>query len=745
MRERTRRRSATLVGLVALVAVLLPVPATAATGAEAPSSAARAPGDVGVDVVAIGPDVLAPGETLAVTVVVRNEGTEPLAAPLVRLKLAPRLLASRDAVDDWATAPDDDFSGSRVAEVPLPDGIGPGGQVTVPLTVPADDLPLPGAATGWGPRGIAVAVLDADFVQVALTRTHVVWFPGRSFSSPVRTSVLVPLTGGAPDVATGLVPPEDLEELTADDGRLAAVLAAASAPGVSWALDPALLASAAALDPGVPDALAAPPTDPTPPTDSAPPAPTTPSPTEPSPPERPTPSPTVPPVPGATTWLGQLRAAAADREVVALPYADPDVTALAHAGEGDLHGLAEEQGRDTVQELLGEPARTDIAWPAGGSVDAGTLQVLSGDGRSAVVLSEGAQPLVEVLDFTPTGRSSLTADGAPVAGLLVDTSLSRTLASTGQGVGGARTPQSTTDDLLAVQHLLAETAAITMERPSVDRHVLVTAPRDWDPDAQTGARALAALTAVPWVEPTSLGSLVDSPAPDVDRAPLAADPADVADDLPADVLRAVGSALETTRQLAPALTRPEDLLAAAEHSAVAATSVAWRDDLSAWTDQVQTFVASSSALVQGIQVVQGSDINVLSARADLPLTVTNSLDQDVQVTVQLNPGSARLVAEEVVPVTVPAGGQERVAVPVRAIASGDTEVSVQLRTPDGEDLGEPVLIMVRVRADWENRGTLGLAVVAGLVLVVGLVRTIRRGRRTASDPLAGSQPREDGS
>ncbi len=178
---------------------------------------------------------------------------------------------------------------------------------------------------------------------------------------------------------------------------------------------------------------------------------------------------------------------------------------------------------------------------------------------------------------------------------------------------------------------------------------------------------------------------------------------------------------------------------------MAATSVAWRDDLSAWTDQVQTFVASSSALVQGIQVVQGSDINVLSARADLPLTVTNSLDQDVQVTVQLNPGSARLVAEEVVPVTVPAGGQERVAVPVRAIASGDTEVSVQLRTPDGEDLGEPVLIMVRVRADWENRGTLGLAVVAGLVLVVGLVRTIRRGRRTASDPLAGSQPREDGS
>ena len=686
----TRRRAlaalAALAALTALTALLLPaVPAVATTS--------TAPGDVTVDLVAIGPDVLEPGSQLELTVVVSNSGTEPLVEPLVRLKLAPRLLASRDAVADWGAAQDNEFSGSRVVEVLLPEPVPPGGEVSVPLTVAADDLGLLDAPSQWGPRGIAVAVLDADFVQVALTRSHVVWFPGRSFSSPIRTSVLVPLTGGTPDVGTGLVPQADLETLTSDGGRLASVLAAASAPGVTWALDPALLASAAAADPSEP----AIPADP-------------------------------------TAWLERLRTEAAGREVVALPYADPDVTALAHAGQGELHGLAEEAGRDAVQQLLGEPARTDVSWPADGSVDPATLEVLADDGRGAVVLSQGAQPLRQELPFTPTGRSSLTAGDHAVAGLLVDTSLSTTLAGTGRTADGPATPASVADDLLAVQRLLAETAAITMERPSVDRHVLVTAPREWNPDAVTGARALAALTAVPWVEPTPLGTLVDGPAPDVEREPLAADEADSVGELPAQELGRVGAALATTRAMAPALSRPEPVLASAELSAVAATSVAWRGDLDAWRSQVDTLAAAAAALPQGVRVVPGSAINVLSARADLPLTVANDLDQDVQIEVRLQPSNPRLVVDQVVPVTIAPGGSERVSVPVRAIASGNTDVEVQLLTPAGDVIGEPLVLTVRVRADWENRGTLGLAIVAGLILVVGLVRTIRRGRRTAALP-----------
>jgi hypothetical protein len=60
-------------------------------------------------------------------------------------------------------------------------------------------------------------------------------------------------------------------------------------------------------------------------------------------------------------------------------------------------------------------------------------------------------------------------------------------------------------------------------------------------------------------------------------------------------------------------------------------------------------------------------------------------------------------------------------------------VSVELLTPDGRSVGTPADLRVRARPDWENVGT---AVVAGglaLLLVVGLVRTVRRGRRMDPD------------
>jgi len=72
---------------------------------------------------------------------------------------------------------------------------------------------------------------------------------------------------------------------------------------------------------------------------------------------------------------------------------------------------------------------------------------------------------------------------------------------------------------------------------------------------------------------------------------------------------------------------------------------------------------------------------------------------------------------------------QRVAVPVRAVANGDTEVEIALSAPDGTSLGSPVVVPVRVRADWETRGLLVVGAVLALVLVSGLVRTIRRGRR----------------
>jgi hypothetical protein len=126
----------------------------------------------------------------------------------------------------------------------------------------------------------------------------------------------------------------------------------------------------------------------------------------------------------------------------------------------------------------------------------------------------------------------------------------------------------------------------------------------------------------------------------------------------------------------------------------------------------------------------------VSRQVELPVTIENTLDQDVSVVLDVASTSSRLVITRDVPVDVPARSTELAQVPVRGVGSGEATVVAQARAPGGAPFGEPVSTRVTVRADWETRGTLAVAVVAGLVLVVGLVRTIRRGRRPRGhDPL----------
>jgi len=51
-------------------------------------------------------------------------------------------------------------------------------------------------------------------------------------------------------------------------------------------------------------------------------------------------------------------------------------------------------------------------------------------------------------------------------------------------------------------------------------------------------------------------------------------------------------------------------------------------------------------------------------------------------------------------------------------------------------VGTPTTVNMRVRADWEGRGTGVIVGVLVSIVVIGTVRTVRRGRRTAVAPAA---------
>lgn len=139
-----------------------------------------------------------------------------------------------------------------------------------------------------------------------------------------------------------------------------------------------------------------------------------------------------------------------------------------------------------------------------------------------------------------------------------------------------------------------------------------------------------------------------------------------------------------------------------------------------------------TAVTTGLTAVPSRTINLIASEANLPVRITSSLNQDATVVVRLLSGSARLQTVEDITLTVPASGQTTATVPVKAVGSGDVNLTIMLLAADGTAVGAPQTIHMRVHADWESRGTQVLGAGLVVLLVGGIVRTVRRGRRTAA-------------
>lgn len=732
MIHRARTALLTLALLVPLVLspLLMAAPARATVAASEPR--------VSVTLTGISPQVLRPGQDLTVTATVTNDGPLPVAEPRVGVHLdASRRFVSRSSLDLWREAGTDGATGATVLTQDLPEPLAPGETREVTLTLPAGSTGLRNAPTTWGARGLAVGVVDrADpaRARLGLARTFLLWFPDQPVT-PTRVSVLAPVVGppGHPlDPAWAAA----VEQQTTPGGRLAELLAATGAHSVvTWALDPALVRSVA---PGrgtpasqAPGGLAQ-----------------------------------VPAGPAAQAWARALTDAVSARDVMLLPYADADVAALAHNGAGPLWEEAVERSEDAARSLR-LPATSGIVWPAGGLLDEVTADVVTGrtgpEDRPVAVVAPSVLPPPDRLTYTPSGRTTVTTPAGPITALVADPRLSRAL-TTGETIGVAQDP-ATDDDpdgspgdgdpvtggapgpptapttpATAAQDLLAELAVITRERPSDGRHVLMTVPRDWAPDADVASAQLAALSAAPWVQPTPLAALLGLPDDDVDRGTL---PVRIVrpSEVNAAQLGAARRALDTRARLAQMIPEPEMLMAGADEELLSLTSVAWRSEPARRAEALEATVARTEALRDAVHAPAGSTLNVISTNVELPVRVANDLDQPVTITVALRPGDARLIAEEERTVTVPAGAEELVQIPVHGIQSADVPVTVVLSTTDGTVIDDSTVLDVRVRAEWEGIGTAVLAALLALGLVTGLIRSIRRGRtgRRAA-PWTGSGP-----
>ncbi|MEJ5868345.1 DUF6049 family protein [Pseudokineococcus sp. 5B2Z-1] len=751
--------------------------------ADAPA-AEDAPEAVEVDITALTSAPLRPDDVLAVGVRVTNGTDEPVEGLTAELRLQPDLLRTRDALGAWSGAPDDAAAGEVVLGEPLLQPLAPGRVRDLVLRLPADGLGLPEDDASWGPRGVAVDVVDARGSRLSADRGLVVWYPvadgaaAPGVDDPARVGVVVPLTGAAPDVRTALVPDAEMADLVdggsagSREGPLGRLLELAAVPGTTWALDPLLLDSS---DPGTgepsageasPDAddrvepgqqdgageagdgadggvpTTAPPAGATAPTTGAPRAVTAAEPTE-----------------GVAAWRSDLLAAAPDHQVLALPRGDVDLLSVAAAEQPSLWAAGVRQGRASlVRAGLVEPpqqaddqqaddppadappttggagagVRTDVVWSARGELGERAAALAADQGAVAALLAPtagGTPDGAAAVPLDPGAGAAGDDEGAALTGLVGDEDLATLLeraATRGEG------------DPRAAARLLAETAVLARggspDRSGGPAGALVVAPRGWDVDPSAGARALTALLEAPWTRATPATDLPGGPggtaaAAGSGREEALPERADGAPPPPLDrdVLDAAASALAATDALDGTLTDGAPLTAA-RRSLVAAAALAHRGD-DGWAAAAGAVLRDVAALSDGVRLLQGGAVTVVGSQASVPVTVSNDLGQDVRVVVAAASSSPRVRVRQDVTTTVAAASRTQVLVPVEAVGGGDARLLLQLRSPEGGALGPQVVVPVRVRLEWAEWGTAGVAALGGLVLLAGLVRSVRRVRR----------------
>ena len=135
----------------------------------------------------------------------------------------------------------------------------------------------------------------------------------------------------------------------------------------------------------------------------------------------------------------------------------------------------------------------------------------------------------------------------------------------------------------------------------------------------------------------------------------------------------------------------------------------------------------------GVFIIRGSEINLVSREANLPIALKNNFENTVRVHVHVNPSNSRVVIPSSVEIEVVGGGQTTIAhVPVKAVAQGRVFLIVWLTTFSGIRLTKDSYLQMVVQPDVEFTLLLGFGALVGALGTVGVTRTVRRRRRVAA-------------
>ncbi|WP_199570389.1 DUF6049 family protein [Streptomyces murinus] len=693
--RRWLRRTGALLAGAPLLAGLLQLPAAA--------PAAAVSGDpVSVALDSMSPNAPTDGDTLTVSGTVTNNGKQAVTGAHVGLRVGP-ILNTRSGINDVAQHPDElqGVSGSEVGDKYAQKfaKLAPGVAEHFSISVPVDKLDL--GANGVYEFGVALSGQTSaqPWQQVlGVQRTFLPWQPSDA-DTRTRTTVLWPLLStvhmtaktGAGELQTPVFLNDDLAKELAPGGRLDQMVSLGKDLDVTWVIDPDLLASVDAMasgnyrlqgegnttvaGPKEHQAL-------------------------------------------AKQWLASLQKAVVGKEVVALPFADPDLASLAHRGTsvtGSLSHLkdATDVAATTVKTVLHVTPSTDYAWPVNGAVDPSIMRVATSAGADRVIARSDSLQETAGLSYTPSAARPV---GGGTTAVVADAKLSTAFE-------GDLTKAA--DSTLAVQEFLAQSLEINAQTDQ--QRSIVVAPQRLPTAAQAQAMAAAvrALQGGTWSQAQDLTAAAKAkPDPSATtRIPsTSAYPTYLRrQELPASAFEQIARTQDKLDDFQVILSDQSRVVTPFGRAINRGMSTSWRgqsDDGDGFRNGVEGWLDD---LAGQVRLIDKSETKLSGRSATIPVTVQNNLVQPVGHLVlrltstqptRLKIGGKAYYEQ---PVDIAGGHAQSVKFTTSANANGRATVIAQLYTEDGQEYGDAVTFDVKVT---EVTPTVMLVIGGGVLLLV---------------------------
>lgn len=420
----------------------------------------------------------------------------------------------------------------------------------------------------------------------------------------------------------------------------------------------------------------------------------------------------------AANWLARFKAVTARHDVVLTGYGDPDVNALARAGQPYSRALDRQVQNRISPYLTGTRSTELLNWPAGEAVSTKALETLVGTGTSTLLLSDAALPGGNRTEPRPDALSPLPTAAGNATALVLDSSLEATVKR------AIRVGSGTPDD---GQTLLAQLAIRAEQAPDRSHFVVLAPDRYVDADPHKAASVMVAVRGTGWSAPISIPDALSTVTP-VDRGALDTAAENPSAEVSPDQLTQLSSISAAVASMNEALHDNDaaaQLLAGFNLGVQRAESSAWRTDRAGGarvTQQLQSRIDGITGAVHLVRPAVGT-YSLSSSNSPIVVTVSNQLSKPVTVRVLVMPADSGIgFSAQPLNQTIAAGSIETIRIPTHTERLGKFQVDAVLQTPDGRQLGATVPLSLRATAI--GTVTKIITVVAIGVLVLALLRRL---------------------